>query len=144
MDAIIDKIYRAFRFLLDWVIGYGASMVMLASTGLAIAEIIRRYIFRTTFHWGRYRRTEKTRIQQTHIVVAGLYIGIVDDTVFSPGLVGSPDRRTQHDDGADHAEHGVTDLAVPTGPDHRFRSDGDCVSFPPVSGHSGSSRKICL
>jgi len=53
MDVIIDKIYKGFRFLLDWVIGYLASIVMLASTALALAEIIRRYIFRTTFHWGQ-------------------------------------------------------------------------------------------
>lgn len=53
MELAIDRLYKAFRFLLDWIIGYSAAFVMLATTTLAITETIRRYIFKTTFHWGQ-------------------------------------------------------------------------------------------
>lgn len=53
MDAIVDKAYRVFRFLLDQVIGYSAIVVMLLGTCLAISEVIRRYIFSTVFDWGQ-------------------------------------------------------------------------------------------
>ena len=53
MDAIVDKLYRIFRFLLDKVIGYSAIVIMLAGTGLAISEVARRYVFDTVFDWGQ-------------------------------------------------------------------------------------------
>lgn len=53
METLIDRLYRAFRFLLDKIIGYCAAVVMLGATGLALTETIRRYIFKTTFHWGQ-------------------------------------------------------------------------------------------
>lgn len=53
MEAFIDRLYRSFRFLLDNIIGVGASVVMLAATWLAISEVIRRYVFSEVFQWGQ-------------------------------------------------------------------------------------------
>ena len=53
MERALDRAYRAFRFLLDWVIGYSAAVVLLGSTCFAIVEIVRRYMFGVVFHWGQ-------------------------------------------------------------------------------------------
>ena len=53
MDWLVDKLYRVFRFLLDYVIGYSAILIMLVGTGLAVAEVARRYIFGVVFDWGQ-------------------------------------------------------------------------------------------
>lgn len=53
MDAIVDRAYRVFRFLLDKVIGYSAILIMFLGTWLAIMEVVRRYIFSTVFDWGQ-------------------------------------------------------------------------------------------
>ena len=53
MDAIVDKLYQIFRFLLDKVISYSAIVIMLAGTVLAISEVARRYVFDTVFDWGQ-------------------------------------------------------------------------------------------
>ncbi len=53
MDRIVDRIYRVFRFLLDTIVGYGAMLIMLVGTWLAIAEVARRYIFGVVFDWGQ-------------------------------------------------------------------------------------------
>lgn len=53
IETVIDRTYRVVRFLLHWVIGYGAAAVMLGVTLLAIAEIVRRYIFGLVFEWGQ-------------------------------------------------------------------------------------------
>jgi len=53
MDSFVDKLYRAYRFLLDRIIGYTAIVIMLAGTGLAISEVARRYVFKTVFDWGQ-------------------------------------------------------------------------------------------
>lgn len=52
IDAI-DKLYRGYRWFLEAVIGNAAALVMLWATALAISEILRRYVFRTTFEWGQ-------------------------------------------------------------------------------------------
>ena len=52
VDWTVDKLYRAFRFLLDYVIGYSAVAIMLIGTCLAVAEVMRRYIFGLVFDWG--------------------------------------------------------------------------------------------
>ncbi len=53
MDWTVDKLYRGFRFLLDYVIGYSAIAIMLIGTTLAVAEVARRYIFGVVFDWGQ-------------------------------------------------------------------------------------------
>jgi TRAP-type C4-dicarboxylate transport system permease small subunit len=53
MDEILDRIYRGVRFLLDGVVGNCASIVLLAATLLALAEIVRRYLFGVVFEWGQ-------------------------------------------------------------------------------------------
>ena len=53
MDWIVDKLYRIFRFLLDYVIGYSAILIMLLGTLLAVAEVLRRYVFGVVFDWGQ-------------------------------------------------------------------------------------------
>ena len=53
MDFLIDRLYRGFRFLLDYVIGYGAMLAMVLATWLAIAEVARRYVFGVVFDWGQ-------------------------------------------------------------------------------------------
>ena len=53
VDWTIDKLYRAFRFLLDYVVGYSAVLIMLVGTGLAVAEVMRRYVFGVVFDWGQ-------------------------------------------------------------------------------------------
>lgn len=53
MDSAIDGIYRVFRTGLRWIVGYGAAVVMLSATCLAILEIIRRYLFGVVFVWGQ-------------------------------------------------------------------------------------------
>ena len=35
------------------MVGYGAAFAMFAATMLAIAEIVRRYVFGVVFHWGQ-------------------------------------------------------------------------------------------
>lgn len=53
MDWIVDRLYRVFRFLLDTVVGYGAVIIMIVGTWLAIAEVARRYMFGVVFDWGQ-------------------------------------------------------------------------------------------
>ena len=53
MDWAVDRLYRGFRFLLDYVVGYSAIIIMLVGTGLAVAEVMRRYIFGLVFDWGQ-------------------------------------------------------------------------------------------
>ena len=53
MDFVFDRLYRVFRFFLDHVIGNAAIIAMLAATGLAIAEVFRRYVFGDVFAWGQ-------------------------------------------------------------------------------------------
>ena len=53
MDLVVDKLYRGFRFLLDYVIGYSAIVIMLVGTLLAVAEVLRRYVFGLVFDWGQ-------------------------------------------------------------------------------------------
>jgi TRAP-type C4-dicarboxylate transport system permease small subunit len=53
MELVVDRAYRAFRFLIDKVIGNCAAFVMLAGTCLAIVEIVRRYLLGFVFEWGQ-------------------------------------------------------------------------------------------
>jgi TRAP-type C4-dicarboxylate transport system permease small subunit len=53
MDSFIDGTYRVFRLGLRWIVGYGASILMLGITGLAIMEIVRRYIFGVVYEWSQ-------------------------------------------------------------------------------------------
>ncbi len=53
MDFIVDRVYRVFRGMLEYIIGYGAMLIMLCGTLLAISEVARRYIFGTVFDWGQ-------------------------------------------------------------------------------------------
>lgn len=53
MDAVVDRLYRVFRFFLDTIIGYSALVIMFCGTWLAISEVARRYIFSTVFDWGQ-------------------------------------------------------------------------------------------
>ena len=53
MDMVIDKLYRVFRFVLDYLIGYSAVAIMFLGTWLAISEVARRYLFGAVFDWGQ-------------------------------------------------------------------------------------------
>jgi TRAP-type C4-dicarboxylate transport system permease small subunit len=53
MDGIIDSIYRGLHFVIEKIIGYGAALVILGTTLLALVEIARRYYFGVTFNWGQ-------------------------------------------------------------------------------------------
>ena len=53
MEKVLDNVYRALRFFTDEVVGYFAALVMLGATGLALLEILRRYVIGVTFHWGQ-------------------------------------------------------------------------------------------
>ena len=53
MDFIVDRVYRVFRAMLDYIIGYGAIVIMLCGTLLAITEVARRYVFGVVFDWGQ-------------------------------------------------------------------------------------------
>lgn len=53
MDWIVDKLYRVFRFFLDYLIGYSAILIMLLGTILAVTEVVRRYVFSQVFDWGQ-------------------------------------------------------------------------------------------
>jgi TRAP-type C4-dicarboxylate transport system permease small subunit len=53
MDTVLDRAYRALRFLLDKAIGYLAALVMFLATVLAIIEVVRRYIFGIVYPWGQ-------------------------------------------------------------------------------------------
>jgi len=53
MNQLLDRTYRILRFITDKIVGYLAAIVMLAATGLALLEILRRYVFGVTFHWGQ-------------------------------------------------------------------------------------------
>ena len=53
VDWTVDKLYRGFRFILDYVIGYSAVAIMLLGTCLAVAEVLRRYVFGQVFDWGQ-------------------------------------------------------------------------------------------
>jgi TRAP-type C4-dicarboxylate transport system permease small subunit len=53
MNDVLDKTYRALRFFTDKIVGYLAAIVMLSATGLALLEIVRRYILGVTWHWGQ-------------------------------------------------------------------------------------------
>lgn len=83
MDVLMDRLYRGFRFILDGIVARGAAIVMLAATSLAIAEVIRRYIFGVTFHWGQDAVTyglvgavflffAVTQARRSHLAVAAL------------------------------------------------------------------------
>lgn len=53
MEAALDRTYRIYRYFLDNIIGYSAAIIMLCSVLLAIAEIVRRYIFGFVYDWGQ-------------------------------------------------------------------------------------------
>lgn len=53
VDAFVDKLYRIVYLFLDKVIGYGAILIMILGTMLAIAEVARRYVFGLVFDWGQ-------------------------------------------------------------------------------------------
>lgn len=53
MDWVVDKLYRGFRFVLDYIVGYSAIVIMLLGTLLAVAEVLRRYVFGVVFDWGQ-------------------------------------------------------------------------------------------
>jgi TRAP-type C4-dicarboxylate transport system permease small subunit len=53
MEKMLDTTYRALRFFTDKIVGYFAALVMLGATGLALVEIVRRYVIGVTFHWGQ-------------------------------------------------------------------------------------------
>ena len=53
MDWFVDRLYRVFRFLLEYVVGYGAMLIMFLATWLAIFEVARRYMFGLVFDWGQ-------------------------------------------------------------------------------------------
>ncbi len=53
MEDAIDKTYRGVRFFLDVIIANCAAFVLLASTILAIVEILRRYALGVVFDWGQ-------------------------------------------------------------------------------------------
>ena len=53
MEIALDRTYRAYRWLLDNIIGHGAAIIMLCSVLLAITEIVRRYIFGVVYDWGQ-------------------------------------------------------------------------------------------
>lgn len=53
MEKMLDSTYRALRFFTDKIVGYFAALIMIGATGLALAEIGRRYILGVTFHWGQ-------------------------------------------------------------------------------------------
>lgn len=53
MESIIDRSYRAVRFLIDVIIANGAAVVLLAATVLALVEIVRRYLFGVVYEWGQ-------------------------------------------------------------------------------------------
>ncbi len=53
LEYIIDRLYRAVRFVLDDIIGNLAILVMFLGTGLAIMEVFRRYVFSVVFDWGQ-------------------------------------------------------------------------------------------
>lgn len=53
MEKVLDNAYRALRFFTDEIVGYFAALVMLGATGLALLEIVRRYVIGVTFHWGQ-------------------------------------------------------------------------------------------
>jgi len=53
MNTFLDVVYRALRFFIDKIVGYGAATVMLAAVLLALLEIFRRYVFGVVFYWGQ-------------------------------------------------------------------------------------------
>ena len=53
MTSLLDSTYKFIRFITDKIIGYGAAFVMLATTGLALTEIFRRYVLGVVFDWGQ-------------------------------------------------------------------------------------------
>lgn len=53
MDTVLDRIYRVIRFILDDLIGNLAVLAMFLGTGLAILEVLRRYVFGVVFDWGQ-------------------------------------------------------------------------------------------
>lgn len=53
MEELLDRVYRAIRFLLDTVVGGFASLVLIGATLLALVEIVRRYLFGLVFEWGQ-------------------------------------------------------------------------------------------
>lgn len=53
MEAVIDKTYRGVRYFFDVIVANCAAFVLLGSTVLALAEIVRRYLFGTVFDWGQ-------------------------------------------------------------------------------------------
>jgi TRAP-type C4-dicarboxylate transport system permease small subunit len=53
MEELLDRVYRVIRFFLDTVIGGFASLVLIGATGLALVEIVRRYLFGLVFEWGQ-------------------------------------------------------------------------------------------
>lgn len=53
MDTVLDRAYRVLHFVLEKVIGSIAVMVMFLATALAIAEVVRRYVFGVVYPWGQ-------------------------------------------------------------------------------------------
>lgn len=54
MERVIDRVYWFFRVvILDWIVAYGAAIVLLGATLLAIYEIFRRYMLGLVFDWGQ-------------------------------------------------------------------------------------------
>ncbi len=53
MDAFMDRIYRAFRFVLDDILGNVAAIGLLIGTLFAVYEVIRRYKFGVVHEWGQ-------------------------------------------------------------------------------------------
>ncbi len=53
MDWLVDRLYRVFRFVLDYAVGYCAVAIMFLGTLLAVAEVLRRYVFGLVFDWGQ-------------------------------------------------------------------------------------------
>ena len=49
----LDGIYRVVRFITDKILGYGAAIVMLGATLLALLEIFRRYVLGSAWQWGQ-------------------------------------------------------------------------------------------
>lgn len=83
MEIALDRTYRAYRFVLDNFVGYGAAVIMLASVLLAIFEIIRRYIFGVVYDWGQdavtyftvgsiYLYFAVTQAQRSHLAVSAV------------------------------------------------------------------------
>ncbi len=79
----MDKAFRVWTWIMDQVVGYLAAALMLGATGLAIVEIVRRYLLDRTFHWGQDAVTYTmvsavflffvvTQLRRSHLAVTAL------------------------------------------------------------------------